>query len=293
MMAPTRSLASEKMNMIRDAQQQFANLGKSPAILSDSGDEVDGQEKIKADSNKGKQIMAPTRSLASEKMNMIRDAQQKFANLGKSPQRKSPEIPNDGGDEVDSQEKMNADSNEGKQIMAITRSLASEKMNMIRDAQQKFANLGKSSQRKSPEIPNDGGDEVDSQQEMNADSNECKQQMAPTRSLASEKMNMIRDAQQKFANLGKPSEIVNESEVEVVGLKKVASKFGETVKPKTAVQRRREELERKQKEAIKRNDHQAHMQVSWKKAGAGPSKFSKSSKDSRGIAPKRSILDLP
>merc|ERR1719491_1687537 len=102
------------MNMIREKQQKFANLGKSPEILNDGGDEVDGQDKMNADSNEGKQIMTPTRSLASEKMNMIRDAQQKFANLGKSPQRKSPEIPNDGGDEVDSQQEMNADSNEGK-----------------------------------------------------------------------------------------------------------------------------------------------------------------------------------
>jgi len=75
-------------------------------------------------------------------------------------------------------------------------------------------------------------------------------------------------------------------------IKKNANIFGGTVKPnKTAVQKRREEFERKQKEAAEKSDHRAHIQVSWSKAGS--TKFKKAAKDSRGVAPKRGILDLP
>jgi len=194
---------------------------------------------------------------------------------------------------------MNADSNKGKHSSTenISKESASETMRIIQEKMNADSNKGKhsSSENISTESASETMRRI--QEKMNADSNKgkhsSKETMAPTRNLASEKIKMIRDQQQKFANLGKAPENLNDSEVEVDGVKKVANKFGETVKPKTAVQRKREEFERKQKEAAEHNNHKAHIQVVWKKKGSVPNQFSKQTTDSRGIAPKRSILDLP
>merc|ERR1712232_532027 len=124
----------------------------------------------------------------------------------------------------------------------------------------------------------------------------------PTRNLTAEKMKMIQEKQQKFANLGSSHDSTADKD-EAVSAKETASTFGEIIKPKsatsqstkpkTAVQMRREEFERKQQEAAKQNDPKAFMQISWQKSGSAPGQFKKTAKDSRGVAPKKSILDLP
>ena len=72
----------------------------------------------------------------------------------------------------------------------------------------------------------------------------------------------------------------------------MASKFGDTVKPKSSVQRRREAFEKQQKEAAMKNDPKAYQSVTWK-SGEAHGQFKKKVKDSRGIAPKKSLADLP
>ena len=60
-------------------------------------------------------------------------------------------------------------------------------------------------------------------------------------------------------------------------------------KKTSAVQRRMEELEKQQKEM----DSRTHMKVSWKTKGSGPGQFQKKVADERGVAPKKSLNDLP
>jgi hypothetical protein len=106
-------------------------------------------------------------------------------------------------------------------------------------------------------------------------------------------MAAIKAQQEAFANKGK--KIVEEGEEEVAnktGVKAVADLFGDAVKPKSAVQKRMEEFERLQKEEAMKNDPKAFLQVSWQ-SGEGYGKYKKEVKDSRGVAPKKSLADLP
>ena len=110
--------------------------------------------------------------------------------------------------------------------------------------------------------------------------------------LAAERMASIKAQQEAFANKGKKVDAEDKQDEEVDGIKAVANKFGATVKPKSAVQRRMEEFERKQKEEAMKNDPTTFQKVSWG-SGSGYGQFNKKVKDSRGSAPKKSFSDLP
>ena len=148
--------------------------------------------------------------------------------------------------------------------------LAAERIRMIKEQQQAFSKKGQSPDRK----------------HINVGSG----------NLAAERMRMIREQQEAFANKGKKvdeeKEESDENETELSGVKGAASKFGDVVKPKSAVQRRKEEFERQQKEAAMKNDPKAHQVVSWKN-GSAHGQFKKTAQDSRGIATKKSLSDLP
>ena len=106
-------------------------------------------------------------------------------------------------------------------------------------------------------------------------------------------MASIKAQQEAFSKKGQKSHDSEDKEEDPAsGIKAAANKFGATVKPKSAVQRRMEELERKQKEEVKKNDPKAYQEVSWA-VGQGHGQFKKTAKDSRGIAPKRDLSDLP
>mmetsp|Transcript_15821 Transcript_15821/g.20080 ORF Transcript_15821/g.20080 Transcript_15821/m.20080 type:complete len:174 (+) Transcript_15821:83-604(+) len=147
----------------------------------------------------------------------------------------------------------------------ITRNLAAERMAAIKQQQEAFSKKG----QKSPEKP---------------------LPKATRGNFAAEKMAAIKAQQEAFANKGKKTE--ESQEEDTSGIKGVASKFGDTVKPKSAVQRRKEAFERQQKEAAMKNDPKAYQSVTWKN-GEGFGKFKKKVTDSRGIAPKKSLADLP
>ena len=80
------------------------------------------------------------------------------------------------------------------------------------------------------------------------------------------------------------------NEMESLDVKKLSTQFGGV---KSAVRKRKEELERKQQEEAKKNDPKSYQKVSWKSKGSSPGQFKKVIEDSRGIAPKRSLDDLP
>ena len=111
--------------------------------------------------------------------------------------------------------------------------------------------------------------------------------------LAAEKMAAINAQMDAFSKKGQKPEVEDEpKEEEATGLKALANQFGDTVKPKSAVQKAREELERKQKEEATKNDPKAFQKVSWS-TGSGYGQYDKKVKDSRGIAPKKTLSDLP
>jgi hypothetical protein len=105
-------------------------------------------------------------------------------------------------------------------------------------------------------------------------------------------MASIKAQQEAFAKRGQKPALEENQDEELDGIKAVANAFGGSVKAKTAVQRRREEFERKQKEEAMKKDPKAFQAVSWQ-VGQGYGKFKKEVKDSRGIAPKKSFSDLP
>uniref|UniRef100_A0A7S2E9S6 Uncharacterized protein n=1 Tax=Trieres chinensis TaxID=1514140 RepID=A0A7S2E9S6_TRICV len=90
----------------------------------------------------------------------------------------------------------------------------------------------------------------------------------------------------------KDKNVDDEDKAEKGGVKDVAKSFGGTTKKpvvkKSAVQLRREELERQEKEKGKN----PNMAVSWR-GGNRHGQFKKTSTDKRGPAPKKSLADLP
>ena len=150
----------------------------------------------------------------------------------------------------------------------ITRNLAAEKMKAIQEQQEAFAKKGKKNEDDNVAPPVSRGN------------------------LAAERMASIKAQQEAFANKGKKVDAEEKQDEEVDGIKAVANKFGATVKPKSAVQRRMEEFERKQKEEAMKNDPKTFQKVSWG-SGGGYGQFNKKVKDSRGTAPKKSLSDLP
>jgi hypothetical protein len=112
--------------------------------------------------------------------------------------------------------------------------------------------------------------------------------------LAVERIASIKAQQEAFSKKGQKNHDENEEKEEepLTGVKAAASKFGDTAKPKSAVQKRMEALEQRQKEEAMKNDPKAYQEVSWG-TGQGHGKFKKETKDSRGIAPKKNFTDLP
>ena len=108
--------------------------------------------------------------------------------------------------------------------------------------------------------------------------------------VAAERLASIRAQQEAFAKKGQKT--VQESEESKEGVTATAKMFGDSVKSKSMVQKRMEELERKQKEEAMKNDPTSYQKVSWR-AGEGYGQFKKQMKDSRGVAEKKSLSDLP
>merc|ERR1712194_800316 len=82
--------------------------------------------------------------------------------------------------------------------------------------------------------------------------------------LAAERMAAIKAQQEAFSKKGQKAEEdePDESQPES-GIKAVASNFGDLTKPKSAVQKRMEAFEKKQKEEAMKNDHTAFQEVKW------------------------------
>ena len=103
-------------------------------------------------------------------------------------------------------------------------------------------------------------------------------------------MASIRAQQEAFAKKGQ--RIEQEAEEIKEGVSVTGKKFGESVKSKSMVQKRMEELERKQKEEAMKNDPKSFQKVSWS-VGEAHGQFKKQVKDSRGVAEKKDLSDLP
>lgn len=184
---------------------------------------------------------AVERTLAAERMQMIKEQQLKWTQLGKSPNK----------------EKTAQSSKDTAKIK--------QRMEMIKQQQERFNNLGKTQMDSKPE--------------------------PISRNLASEKITMIKQQQEKFNNLGKKSAVLEDDKKVETSNKATSNSSDETAKPKSAVQKRKEALENAQKEAAKRNNPKAHMKVLWKQKGVN--RFQKVTEDERGVAPKKSLDELP
>ena len=271
---------TEQANKTAETYSPAREVNVSRELATQRAKEFEEQMKQGKTPVKAKGSTEPiTRNLAAEKMKAIQEQQEAFAKKGKK----------------------NEDDNVAPPVSRGN--LAAERIASIKAEQDAFAKKGQRNEDYDVAPPVSRGNlaaermaSIKAQQEAFTKKGQRNEDdIAPPVSrgnLAAERMASIKAQQEAFANKGKKVDAEDKQDEEVDGIKAVANKFGATVKPKSAVQRRMEEFERKQKEEAMKNDPTTFQKVSWG-SGSGYGQFNKKVKDSRGSAPKKSFSDLP